>query len=182
MEKLTGRGKDFLSLRKIRSYLPEFEPSHWVSEGQRIYEETNKALAERDLPRLYDLVTEKCLPEMLFNVQFKTIRWNLIKSLEPPRVVHVRHEEAGEGNVFAQLTVRFHTQQTLAVYDKFGRLVHGSEAIIKDVLEYVVFEYQLTNQYASWRIHGKIIPKWNERQNFSRLTSVKPELKESQVN
>ena len=32
--------------------------------------------------------------------------------------------------------------------------------VAKDVLEYVVFEKHLANQYGSWRIHEKIIPDW----------------------
>lgn len=38
--------------------------------------------------------------------------------------------------------------------------MHGSEIIAKDVLEYVVFEKHLANEYGIWRIHGKIIPDW----------------------
>lgn len=38
--------------------------------------------------------------------------------------------------------------------------MHGSEIIKKDVLEYIVFEKHLSNEYGAWRIHGKIIPPW----------------------
>lgn len=61
---------------------------------------------------------------------------------------------------FYQVTVRFHTQQTLAVYDRFGRLSYGSEVVAKDVLEYVVFENHVANAYGKWRIHDKVIPDW----------------------
>ena len=50
--------------------------------------------------------------------------------------------------------------QTLAVYDRFGRLHHGSEVVARDVLEYVVFEKHIANTYGLWRIHDKIIPDW----------------------
>lgn len=48
----------------------------------------------------------------------------------------------------------------LAVYDRFGRLMHGSEIIGKDVLEFIVFEKHLANLYGKWRVHAKIIPDW----------------------
>lgn len=48
----------------------------------------------------------------------------------------------------------------LAVYDRFGRLMHGSEIIGKDVLEFIVFEKHLANIYGKWRVHAKIIPDW----------------------
>lgn len=50
--------------------------------------------------------------------------------------------------------------QTLAIYDRFGRLMYGSEQVPKDVLEYVVFERHLPNPYGLWRLHGKIVPAW----------------------
>lgn len=73
-----------------------------------------------------------------------------------------------------QVTVRFHTRQQLAVYDRFGRLIHGSEIIAKDVLEYIVFEKHLSNLYGVWRIHDKIIPDWAPPKDPSKLTKVRP--------
>uniref|UniRef100_A0A8I3MI19 Large ribosomal subunit protein mL45 n=1 Tax=Canis lupus familiaris TaxID=9615 RepID=A0A8I3MI19_CANLF len=49
---------------------------------------------------------------------------------------------------------------TLAIYDRFGRLMYGQEDVPRDVLEYVVFEKHLVNPYGSWRMHGKITPPW----------------------
>ncbi len=85
-------------------------------------------------------------------------------------------------NLFAQVTVRFNTQQamklssaiiytysiwgiavvfqTLAVFDRFGRLIHGGRDSARDVLEYVVFERHLANIYGRWRMHAKIVPEW----------------------
>ncbi|CAL4078394.1 unnamed protein product, partial [Meganyctiphanes norvegica] len=111
--------------------------------------------------RLHQLVTERAYPLMVHKVKNKTIRWNFIKSLEPPHVVHVRNANiVTDDNIFAQVTIRFHTKQTLAIYDRFGRIQHGSEVVAKDVLEYVVFEKHIANTYGVWRIHDKIIPDW----------------------
>ncbi|CAG5075523.1 Similar to mRpL45: Probable 39S ribosomal protein L45 [Cotesia congregata] len=65
---------------------------------------------------------------------------------------------------------------TLAVYDRFGRLIHGSEIVKKDVLEYVVFEKHIANQYGTWRIHAKIIPPWMpEKEHAKRTYVLQPE-------
>ena len=41
-----------------------------------------------------------------------TTYWDFIKSLEPPRVVHVRQGDIlAKDNTFAQVTVRFFSQQ-----------------------------------------------------------------------
>ncbi|NXB58565.1 RM45 protein, partial [Struthidea cinerea] len=111
--------------------------------------------------KLHSLVTERCYPDMVRGNRYKTIRWRFLESLEPPRVVHVRCDSVmNRGNLYGQVTVRMHSRQILAIYDRFGRLMYGGEEIPKDVLEYVVFERYLVNPYGTWRMHGKIIPEW----------------------
>jgi len=173
-----GKGKTYSSVRKIRKYEEDFDPRSWVDEAQQIYIDAHSALCEKDEDTLHRLATEKCFPEMMNMAKRKTIHWKFIKSIEPPRVVHARHAEiVTKDNMFGQLTVRFHTQQTLAIYDRFGRLIHGSETVAKDVLEYVVFEKHLSNVYGSWRMHAKIIPDWMPQREPGRLTYVVPKEK-----
>jgi len=168
-----GKGKTMSSVRKIRKYDEDFDPRVFAEEAQQIYIDAHRALAEQDEDELHKFATEKCHPEMMNMARRKTIRWNFIKSLEPPRVVHARHAEIlTKENMFGQLTVRFHTQQTLAVYDRFGRLIHGNEMVAKDVLEYVVFEKHLSNIYGTWRMHAKIIPDWMPPREPGRLTTL----------
>jgi len=155
------KGKSLMALRKVRDYDENFDVHEFALKAQEIYVECHKALAERNEDKLHEFVTEKCFPEMMQNVERKTMRWNFLESLSIPRIVHVRSTDIiTKSNLFAQATVRFHSRQTLAVYDRFGRLIYGSEAMAKDVLEYVVFEKHLANEYGTWRIHGKIIPDW----------------------
>ncbi|NXG54733.1 RM45 protein, partial [Hemiprocne comata] len=111
--------------------------------------------------KLHSLVTERCYPEMVRGNRYRTIRWSFVESLEPPRVVHVRCDSiVNRGNLYGQVTVRMHTRQILAIYDRFGRLMYGGEQVPRDVLEYVVFERYLVNPYGTWRMHGKIVPEW----------------------
>lgn len=71
--------------------------------------------------------------------------------------------------------------QILAIYDRFGRLIQGSEILRKDVLEYIVFEKHLANEYGIWRIHGKIIPPWMKSTNVAEGTYVLPKEKHDPV-
>lgn len=171
-DKVKGKGKTMMSIRKIRKYEDEFDPKEWVGEAEDIYIKAHEALANNNEDEMHKLVTEKCFPEMIYMAKRKTIRWRYIKAIEPPRVVHARHADIiSKDNMFGQLTVRFNSQQTLAIYDRFGRLIHGNENVVKDVLEYCVFEKHLSNLYGSWRIHGKIIPEWKARNdNYGVLT------------
>lgn len=68
----------------------------------------------------------------------------------------------------------------IAIYDRFGRLAFGSENHPFEMVEYVVYEKHLSNEYGTWRIHGKIVPEWSAKSDdfeFAVLrTSVKPKL------
>ncbi|KAK3106241.1 hypothetical protein FSP39_015861 [Pinctada imbricata] len=98
---------------------------------------------------------------MTHGMEKKTLRWKFVESVEPPRLVQARTMEAIlKKNYYAQVTVRFHTKQIMALYDQFGRLMYGSNSIVKNILEYIVFEKHISNVYGNWRIHSKIVPDW----------------------
>jgi len=159
-----SKGKTFRAVRVIRKFDPEFEPKHFVDDAQDLYIDVHKALSEKKTKELHELVTEDMYPKIMNNMDRVTIYWDFIKSLEPPRVVHVRQGDIlAKDNTFAQVTVRFFSQQILAVYDRFGRLIHGHPHVAKDVLEYVVFEKHIANMYGKWRMHAKIVPEWLEK-------------------
>lgn len=167
------KGKSMLAVRKIRSYDEDFEPPEFAEQAQEIYIKAHQAMANKKKYEMREFVTERAYPEMMHNIKDKTIRWKFIKSLELPYVIHARTTDIiTKENIFGQVTVRFHTQQTLAIYDRFGRLMHGSEIIPKDVIEYVVFEKHLSNEYGKWRLHDKIIPDWAPAREPSRKTFI----------
>lgn len=71
---------------------------------------------------------------MTHDVANKQIKWQFIKSLEPARIVHVRETAlVTKINVFAQVTVRLHTQQVNNNHKEsfFVRLVFDIIIIIK---------------------------------------------------
>lgn len=47
---------------------------------------------------------------MTHNIKNKQIRWKFIESLEPARLVRAR-TQGDSSQLFAQLTMRFHTKQ-----------------------------------------------------------------------
>jgi large subunit ribosomal protein L45 len=54
---------------------------------------------------------------MVHGLETKTIRWKFVQSLEAPRVVHVRTTEImSKDNLYAQVTVRFHSQQVGGIH------------------------------------------------------------------
>lgn len=170
-EFLEKKSKSMLAIRKIRTFEDEFSPKTFAETAQDIYVRAHEALMANDDMAIREYVTERLYPEMKFNTKNRTMRWKFLGSIEPPRIVHARQTHLiSKENVFAQLTVRMHTQQSLAIYDRFGRLMHGSEILAKDVLEYVVFEKNISNLYGEWRMHDKIIPPWAEPKQVSPVT------------
>lgn len=71
--------------------------------------------------------------------------------------------------------------QTLAIYDRFGRLLHGSEVVAKDVLEYVVYEKHLSSEFGTWRLHAKIIPDWLPAKEPALRTYVEPLIQDDEI-
>jgi large subunit ribosomal protein L45 len=150
-----------LSIRKIKEYDANFKTKDFPEKAKDIFIEAHLCLNNSDHDRLHTLVTEHCFPDMVWDIKYKTVRWSFVESLEPAQVVQVRCSSmVNQSNMYGQVTVRMHTRQTLAIYDRFGRLMYGQEDVPKDVLEYVVFEKHLMNPYGSWRMHGKIVPSW----------------------
>lgn len=171
-EFLEKKSKSMLAIRKVRSYEEDFDANVFAEHAQDVYVKAHQVLAQpKNKYAIRDFVTERAYPEMMYNIKLKTINWKFIKSLEPPRVVHARCTDViSKENIFGQITVRFHTQQVLAIYDRFGRLMHGSEILAKDVLEYVVFEKHLSNEYGVWRLHDKLIPDWLPEKQPAMIT------------
>lgn len=49
---------------------------------------------------------------MIAGFRYKTIRWKMLESIEKPRIVHMRCTDMiNKGNIYGQVTVRFHTRQ-----------------------------------------------------------------------
>lgn len=168
---LTKKSKSMMAIRKIRQYDDDFSANDFAQTAQDIYIRAHESLVAKDKEKLIQEVTEHLYPRMLTGIDGVTLRWRFIKSIEAPRVVQARQTHViSKQNIFAQVTVRMHTQQSLAVYDRFGRLKHGSEILAKDVLEYIVFEKNISNLYGEWRMHEKIIPPWTPAKNPSPIT------------
>lgn len=160
-EYLEKKGKSYMAIKKIKMYDEHFTVKEFPEVALEIYKKAHEALNRKDENELLQYVTEHAYPIMTNNLANKTIVWKFLESLEPAYVVHARVLNLiTKDNMMAQVTVRFHTQQILCIYDRFGRLFMGSETVKKDVLDYVVFERHLSNIYGTWRIHGKIIPSW----------------------
>ncbi|WAR06358.1 RM45-like protein [Mya arenaria] len=92
---------------------------------------------------------EKTAYKMSHLTALRTIRWQYNEALERPKV-------------------------TLAIYDQFGRIMYGNENHPTNVLEFIVFEKNISDLYGRWKVHDKVVPKWltlkQELHNSKRIT------------
>lgn len=153
--------KNRRSLGVIRNYEGEdFELENFAKQSLDIYKKAHELLAANDEEEIFNYVTEYCYPVMRAGLNRHTIIWKFLDEIEPARAVQVRASDLVEkGNKYAQITVRFHSKQIMAAFDRHGRLVLGSPTDVKEVFEYVVFEKYLSNEYGLWRVHERIRPE-----------------------
>lgn len=101
-----------MAIRKIKTFDEDFDTPEFCKSAEELYIKAHESLAAKDKTKLRDLVTERAYPELTHNIFDKTIRWKMLKQIELPRVVHARCTDVvTKENIFAQVTVRFHTNQ-----------------------------------------------------------------------
>lgn len=103
-----------MAIRKLRQFDEDFDAQTFCAEAEEIYKKAHECMVANDTENICQYVTERAFPEILHNIQNKTVRWKYIKNIELPRIVHARCTNiVSKENIFAQLTVRFHTQQVV---------------------------------------------------------------------
>ncbi|MFH4979587.1 hypothetical protein AB6A40_006296 [Gnathostoma spinigerum] len=167
-------------IRRIRKKegFEKFDPKKFGPTAETIYVEAHKALMMRDKTKLFTYITEHAFGKMWPDVEKGSIAWEMVDILEPSVVVSLRCIDypSGSGNDIAQITVRMHTKQKLAIFDRFGRLILGSEKKANDVIEYVVFENHIASMDGLWRLHDKVYPKWMKPKQPVIMTAAINEL------
>jgi len=53
-------------------------------------------------------------------------------------------------------TVSIVYMKVMAIKDKHGRHITGSDKEVKEIVDFVVFERHLTNKYGVWKVCGKL--------------------------
>uniref|UniRef100_A0A1B6D8W5 Large ribosomal subunit protein mL45 n=1 Tax=Clastoptera arizonana TaxID=38151 RepID=A0A1B6D8W5_9HEMI len=95
------KSKSMLAVRKIRKFEDEFEVDIFLKEAIDIYEKAHEAITTKDEDNILKYSTERAYPEILHNIQNKTIKWKMIKEVERPRLVHARSTDViSKDNVF----------------------------------------------------------------------------------
>lgn len=164
-------------MRHIKKYDPTFNQKEFLAQAHHIYIQAHKCierLREND-EELMDYVTQHVYGQMTKGMMDKTLHWEFVESVEQPKIVTAAGGAViSKDNTFGQLTVRFHTLQKLAIYNRFGRLTYGDSEKPRYMLEYVVFEKHISDTEGKWRIAGKVTPEWKTK-GFTFLHTWKEE-------
>lgn len=114
IEFLSKKTKTMMAIRKIRQYEEEFDTPEFCKEATKLYIKMHELMAAKDKENIIDVITERAFPEVMHNTKNKTIRWKYLKEIELPRIVQARSTQViTQDNIFAQVTVRFHSQQVI---------------------------------------------------------------------
>ncbi|KAH8547753.1 hypothetical protein BGW37DRAFT_432020 [Umbelopsis sp. PMI_123] len=154
-----------IGLIKYKSLYEKWNSGKFLSIAEETYKDMNSAFARGDR----NLLEEVCLDAMYSNLknQLKTRSnvtwdWQYHGEVEAPKIVCVRCMGTSgfskTGFSVGQVTVRMHTKQSMAVYDKKNRLIAGDPHKIQNVREYVVFQRALTDPEDVWKVYGKVAP------------------------
>lgn len=155
-----------VSLGRIKRKLPTFAQGEFKQEAEDMYVQMTAGFAKGDKSVLRTLVTEKVYTEMKSALKRRrpgeTQMWKLV-SMDAVTIQHMRAFALNKkDNEWAQVTIKFSSQQTLAVYDKAKRLTMGHPSRPRSITEYVVFERPLDSPFATWRVCGRLLaPKSN---------------------
>lgn len=151
----------------------KFDAKAFGPTADMIYVEAHRALVARDKALIHKYLTESAFQKMWPDVEKGSVMWDLIEHVEPSKVISIRCVDIPmkSGNDIAQLTVRMHTVQKLAIYDRFGHLILGSESEARPVLEYVIFENHIASLDGVWRLHDKLYPKWAQTKQAAKITT-----------
>ncbi|VDN32952.1 unnamed protein product [Gongylonema pulchrum] len=161
-------------MRKRKGF-EDFSVKTFPTVADEVYVEAHKALMARDKIAMQKYITETAFGKMWPDVECGSVVWDLVSHIEPSRVVSVRCTDFPHqsGNDIAQIIVRMNTMQKIALYDRFGRLLLGSEHEAKPVLEYVVFENHIASADGTWRLHDKVYPEWiKPKEDLPRLVPL----------
>ncbi|XP_062580292.1 large ribosomal subunit protein mL45-like [Saccostrea cucullata] len=185
-EEFRKRTRAKISNIRFTRIIKKFDKGHnqkeFLAQAHHIYITAHKCIARirEDDEELLEYVTQDVFGQMTNGMYDKTLQWEFIESMEQPRIVNVAGGDLlVKDNTYAQITVRFHTLQKLAIYNRFGRLTYGDREQPRYVLEYVVFEKHISDTEGRWRIAGKVTPEWKKK-GFSFLHTWKQEVPESE--
>lgn len=153
------------AIAMIKRKAKPFKVVEFAKIAQRKFIDVNNALqqennknAELKMKDDATLLVIKGLTRQFLDPSRK-VYWRFIKEIDRPRVVHARITAVYEKeNIYAQVTVRMHSEQILAIRDRHNRIIKGDIKTSKNVLDYVVFEKHLADKYGKWRICGKLAP------------------------
>jgi len=169
--------RDKIALRKMRKSMDDFDKEKFLELSHDIYLNLFREMSRvpMRIERLMQYCTEHCYPILLNGLEGMQLTWKYLETVEPSRIVKASVQPfIQDDHEFGQITVRKHSKQVLAIYDRFGRLVKGDPERPRSVLEYVVFERHMRPEDwgSEWRVHGKIQSAATPREEQEHTTTA----------
>lgn len=159
-----------------------FEVTKFAQSAQKKYIDLNNELQQKVITRDLQMRLQFSATMLLLKKlggEFKNpnaeVYWRFCKQLSRPRVVQAVVSGSEEDRtLFAQVTVKMHTEQIIALRDRQKRVVRGSLQRPVHATEYIVLERFLADPYGNWRICDKIHCTFEKTPAKSNLPTYVP--------
>ncbi|KAF9517458.1 hypothetical protein BS47DRAFT_1389723 [Hydnum rufescens UP504] len=141
----------------------------WVAKLREVaksrYIEFNEARARGDHAVIRKLASEPLVSQTLDRMKkYKGLRmeWKFITDRRPTQCLSIRSiPNAGLGHPppragMQQVLIRFETHQTLAIYDRKGKLLQGNPTQVNTVKDYMIFEHRNWAPEEGWKLKAQV--------------------------
>ncbi|KAJ2082097.1 hypothetical protein H4R24_001838 [Coemansia sp. RSA 988] len=164
IERIREGVRSFFGVLNIKFRLPGWKKSIFAMQAEELYNTMNEAYAKGDIK----LLKEICSPDMYAKLKReisnhnRVFDWELVSSQRAPEISHICCARFASGYMFAQVVVRVDQKQKVTLHSK------NAEPVSKTmhVIEYLVFQRQITESSSPWWITGKLkAPSWDQPAN-----------------
>ncbi|CAG8609133.1 833_t:CDS:2, partial [Acaulospora morrowiae] len=131
-------------------------------EALEMYTEMNKQFALGNLKALRNLVSDPMYYKLKFDLKNHReydgkIYWQTHGDAKKPKYECIRYNKGEEFSV-VQSILKLHTKQSLAIFNRNGKLIGGNPSKVYDVIEYVAFQRRMIDkkkgESEGWKING----------------------------
>lgn len=149
--RLLGYAKAIYTIAKCHSKIPDFGIPSFRKKAKEMYKDVSIYLADGNISKLKELVSPTEASRMKTELRHREaggwhrVKWEL-KDLKRVNIIHARIFAPDANNLevaFGQITCKFTSTQTFAVYDRKNRLVAGDPKKVLNVVDHWVFEHPL---------------------------------------
>ncbi|KAJ1919314.1 hypothetical protein H4219_002076 [Mycoemilia scoparia] len=148
----------FIGLKIIQFKIRGWKRADFEQTAESLYEIMNDAFAKGDRNVLEKICMKGMYAKLKSDMknQVGRFEWKKVRTVVPPTVVQARVGKISKGMSLGQMVVKIEQEQTIAAYNKNGKLIAGDPEKPVYVKEYIVYQSMITDPNSRWQIYGRL--------------------------